>query len=174
MRQNRDRLFRTGRPLLRRFESRDVNWLWVAYRNDGGNQDEVTFKEDMIVHLESQWDRVTMAEDRNAGFESGAGPVGLFHATFDDWVLQPHVTWFPWASTRNKLRCTVQYLMQLRNSRNIGVALVRAIDRNWFARLKKYVPIYPVGKVPHGHPDGDEFWFYVRCRKTSAQGAEIV
>lgn len=171
--QNRERLFRKARPVLRQFDAEDVNWLWLAYTQQGGNLPEQHFKVDALEEL-SGFDRLTMAEDANPGFGSGAGPVGVFHASFDDWVIQPGVTWFPWATPHNKVRSTVSYLYTLRTSKKIGVALVRSTTPKFFEGLKKYVPVYPVGRVPSGSPEGDEHWFYVRGRKSRQQQPEVI
>jgi len=165
--KRRERLFAKGRPKIRDYEPEDIKWLWAVARWSGGDVDPSVFSEAVEQTLNGA-DRHYILEDNNSEFESGHGPVGLVLATFDTWSLAPHVEWFPWASTRNKLRCTVGFFQKERYSRGTGcikVYTIGDVQKEWFKGLRRYVPIYYVGKIPNGRSNGDEHTFYLRGRE---------
>lgn len=162
----RDRLFRHGKPTIRPAVYEDLRWFWAAARRDGftGTQDEFTAQAESLL---AEADKIWLVEDKNAQFKEGAGPVGVFLANFDGWSLIPHVEWFPWATPRNKLRCTVGFLQSMRYSNEIGSIKIfaHAEFAPWFKHLKRYLPIIWVGKITGGRPRADEHVFYVRGRR---------
>ena len=164
--QRRERLFKEGKPLIRPCIYSDIRWMWVAAKRAGNDMtpEEFSNKAEPIL---AQADKIFILEDRNSEFQSGQGPVGVVLANYDGWSLCPHVEWFPWAATRNKLRCTVGFLQAMRYSNDIGSLKVysTAEYHQWFKKLKRYVAISYAGKVPHGRFDGDEHIFYLRGRK---------
>lgn len=162
----RDRLFRHSKPTIRPGVYADIRWMWAAAKRAGFEGEAPEFTE-QIEPLLAQADRLYMLEDRNGEFAKGAGPVGMVLANYDGWALVPHVEWFPWATSRNRLRCTVGFLQSMRYTQGIGVIKVfsDAEHADWFKRLKRYLPISLGGKVPFGRADGEEFIFYIRGRK---------
>jgi hypothetical protein len=107
---------------------------------------------------------VVMLEDRNRQFRSGGGPVGVVGYHQRGAMHEPHVEWFPWTTTRNRLRCTVAYLQSRRHAKWISAILIRCsdADASWFWRLREFVPIYRVGRIPWGRPGGGEVLFAIR------------
>jgi len=165
--KRRERLFAKGRPTIRDYTNDDIKWLWAGARWKGAEVDQAEFML-IIDNTLVQADRHYILEDRNAEFEGGFGPVGLVLATFDEWALAPHVEWFPWATTQNKLRCTVGFFQKQRYTRGIGcikVFTVGDVYKSWFKRLRRYLPIYYVGQIPDGRSDGVEHIFYLRGRE---------
>jgi hypothetical protein len=170
MKENRERLFRGSKPVLRPATPDDMGWLWAAYkfgafREIGDvSQDEFTAR---MTHALQQFPFHTVIEDRNAKFSKGQGPIGIVGALFNGWRLEPHVEWYPWATKRNQLRGTVAYLMRMRYDRNIGNIQVRARkdDETFFNRMGKYLPLKLVGTVVAGRPDGDEVLYSIRGKK---------
>jgi len=164
--KRRELLFAHGRPTIRPYEAEDIKWLWAGARRAGGEIDREIFLEITQTTLQ-QADRIYIIEDRNSEFASGVGPVVLILATYDGWSLIPHAEYFPWTTTRNKLRCIVAYLQKQRYAR--GVACIKihtagAVQKAWFKKFKRYLPMYYVGAIPSGRPDGDEYIFYLRGR----------
>ncbi len=173
-RQRRERLFKSGRPLIRNAVIEDIGWVWAAHRRIKGNgnepDDQLEFAQNVEQRL-AAWDIVYMLEDSNAEFEKGSGPVGVIHAMYNGWTIEPHAVWFPWARKANKLKCLTGFFMKMRNSGKIGSCVLH-IDKEhekFFRHMKRYAPIYPVGKIPAGKPDGADYVFYIRGRKSLEQ-----
>lgn len=148
----------------------DEKWLKTAitYKGDAIPED---FEEVLSAELEP-YDEVAMLEDYNGSFASGFGPVGLLAGKTNGYMYEPHIEWFPWASPRNKFRATVMFLQKYRY-RDIGIIVVHALEEAapFFRRLKEYVPLFYVGKIPCGDElgRGDDYIFYLRCAKSYEQ-----
>ena len=164
--KRRDKLFRTGKPVIRPAQYSDIRWMWAAAKRDGFKGDSTEFTE-YVEPLLAQADKIFILEDRNNEFAKKAGPVGVVLTNYDNWSMVPHVEWFPWATPRNKLRCTVGFLQSMRYTQSVGSIKIFAIDEyaDWFKWLRRYIPIILVGKIPGGRPDGNEWVFYVRGRR---------
>lgn len=170
----RDKLFKTGKPDIRPAVYDDIRWVWVAARRDGfgGTSEAFTKAYEPIL---AKADRLFILEDRNHTHESGKGPVGLVMANYDGWALVPHVEWFPWATTRNKIRCTVGFLQLMKYTHDVGVIKIFSDGANteWFKWLKRYISISLVGRIPGGRATGEECIFYIRGRKQHVTGQNI-
>ena len=170
VKDRRDRLFRDGKPDIRPAVLDDMRWFWAAARRDGfdGTPDQFTAG---VQNYISEADSVTILGDTNSEFANGRGPVGVVLANYDGWALVPHVLWFPWATPRNILRCSVGYLHSMRYARGVGVIKVLSDEHNadWFRRLKRYVAISKAGMIPGGKAGSDEHIFYLRGRGQHGQ-----
>jgi hypothetical protein len=164
--ERRERLFKSGKPTFRPAVYNDIRWLWVASKRAGFDGTSEEFSQQCEPRL-AQADRLFMVEDRNKEFESGNGPVAVVLANYDGWTLCPHVEWFPWATNKNKLRCTVGFLQAMRYTHSIGCIKIFADGQYsaWFKWLRRYVAISLVGRIPSGRPGGEECIFYLRGRQ---------
>ena len=167
----RDRIFRSGKPRIRPMVYDDIRWLWVAARRqdyDGNPEDFSRETEPLLAAA----DKLFMLEDSNREFTEGVGPVGVVLANYDGWTLAPHVEWFPWATPRNILRCSVGFLQLMKYTHDVGCVKIFATAENapWFKRLKRYIAINLGGRIPGGRPSGEEYIFYLRGRKQNERG----
>ena len=168
--KRRERLFSPGKPKIRPAAYDDIRWMWAAAKRAGFDGDSDAFNRFVEPFLAGA-DKVFMLEDTNAEFANGSGPVGIVLANYDGWALVPHVVWFDWATARNILRCTVGFLQAMRYAQGTGIIKINSSHENnaWFKWLKRYIPIYLAGRIPHGREDGDEYIFYLRGRQKSEQ-----
>ena len=136
MKEKRDRLFKRGRPLVREFHvfdgdklHLDMGLLWVSYTKGeffwdfpkGMNKEEFA---DSVVKLASQTE-MFMVDDYNDEFGK-IGPIGVVVVRGNGWKIRPHTVIFPWATARNKLRCTVAFF-QMARYKKIGVCIVESL-----------------------------------------------
>lgn len=163
----RKRLFRDHeKPQIDEALPEDL-WKWV--RLSQLQEGKEYTDEEFMDWLEEQFatsHHVFMLSDRNSKFASGFGPIGVVAVTEEGThVLLPHVEWFPWATTRNRLRASVQFFMKFRRK---GQGIMRVHVSNdsekFFKNLKKYVPLWPVGKIASGDRlgRGDDFIFSIK------------
>lgn len=143
----------------------DVKWFKVTAKVLG---EEIT--EDFDEKIQAAFSpcaEVLMLEDSNAKFGQKFGPIGIVGAISNGYLYQPHVEWFPWATHRNKLRASVMFFQKFRY-RDLGVIRVHTIEPyvSFFKKLKKYVPLFYVARIPGGDElgRGDDFIFYMKCR----------
>ncbi len=171
LKERRQRLFRTGKPMVRDVIYQDLAWLWTAARKNGSDLTPEEFSDAYEPWLAS-FEKMSMLEDFNTEFEDRTGPVGLVVAHFDGWVLEPHVNWFPWVTKRNILRCSVAYLAVVAYSRKIGVIRIHSdTDTSaYFERLSEYLPIARCGHIPHGRPNGEDIIFAMKGKKVGKDG----
>lgn len=60
-------------------------------------------------------------------------------------LAEPHVLWFPWASKRNKLECTVGFLVELKKRVPFFIPAMER-DVSFFRHVGKYGVLRQVGK----------------------------
>jgi len=122
---------------------------------------------DLMDRTFSQYNEILIIEDNNSRFGAEFGPIGLVAAQWNGHLYEPHVEWFPWATSRNILRGAVAFFQKFRY-RKIGVIVVHSLSDSvrFYKRLKKYVPLFFVGKIPNGDVAGrgDDYIFYQRCK----------
>ena len=164
--QLRGRLFRRGNPVFRPAMQEDMRWLWASYKLEGGEIDQDQF----TLHTRNEiarHSRAYMAEDENAQFENGRGPIAVITADYDGWKIEPHMTFFPWATHRNRLKAVVGFLMYQRFEPDIGSIQLRTDEngRDFCKRLGDYLPLRVGGKIAGGRPNGADYIFYVRGKK---------
>ena len=174
--ERRARLFADSKPIIRHAVLDDAKWTWVSQELDnwGGVTEGIDRDNWMSYAMDrlAQYDQVLVIEDANSQFASGHGPVCIVSLMSNGWVVEPHSHWLAWATPRNKLRGTVEFLRLMRNSRAVGVVHLKcgADDAKWFKRIsRRYNPLYLVGRIPHGQPSGDEYLFYLRGSKRDRQ-----
>jgi hypothetical protein len=144
----------------------DKIWVRVGQKLNGVVKDDEAFESELAEQM-SPYQEVLIAEDDNARFGEKRGPVAVIVAKTNGYLYEPHVSWFPWATPKNRIRVSVSFFQKFRY-RQLGVIRVHALEdaAGFFKRLKKYVPLFYVGKIPGGdeHGRGDDFIFYMKCR----------
>jgi hypothetical protein len=141
----------------------DVKLLWAAHSKKRFSFVEDHDQETFIKRLDS---RMEIIEDRNPAFD-GAGPVCLVTNRSDGWKVMPKAEFFPWASPRNILRCTVFYLQKLRYDKNTGVCVVYCLrdSLSLMNKAKEYGVLFASGKILGGQRAGDEYIFSIRGKR---------
>lgn len=159
----RDRLFWKSAPEIRPAVKDDAKWLRTALKIEGTELTDEEFAN--YLRLFDQYQEHLIIEDDNARYATKRGPVGMLGGITNGYLYEPHVNWFPWATGKNKLRGLVMFLQKWRY-RKLGVVRVHTQDQRFFANMRKYVPLYKVGKIPCGDElgRGDDYIFYMKCR----------
>lgn len=176
-REKRERLFRKGRPIIRPLGfieggeySKDIKILWVAHTQKpwafmpkGVTQEEFIAR---IVEL-SEHAGLCIADDVNASYKDGKGPVAIFWIFDNGWKAEPHAEYFPWSTTRNILRVTVSFLHMMKYKK-IGVCVVLALKSSvpLFDKCVEYGVLFRSGMIAGGDPRGDEYIYSIRGKKT--------
>lgn len=171
--ERRERLFRHSRPNLRAFEffdgdeyHKDIKILWVAHENKPlPGMGKVT-QEEFVAEIGNTGAEILMIDDENRQYKD-TGPIGVILVYGDDWKIEPHATFFPWATKKNILRSAVAFFQWARNSRKIGCVLTSVLPdgKNLYDRVCKYGVLHYVGKVINGDPRGDEYLYTVKGKK---------
>src|SRR5690606_21429257 len=134
--QRREKLFKGTKPRVRKIQEDDWKWLYGAYRYPEPPKDEEDFHQFQCHAAEvlAGYDDAYIIEDRHKKFRGNYGPIGLTPVMYNGWTLEPHVQWFPWATTLNRVRGTVAFLMFARYSNEIGVTVVKSLEehKNFF------------------------------------------
>ncbi len=81
-------------------------------------------------------------------------PVGIVIGKIDDNRLEPHVFWFPWATPRNMLECTIKFLDTMRKAWTI-IIFSEEKNHKWFKKIERYGVIRQVGKIDKYYPNGE-------------------
>lgn len=169
--QKRNRLFRAGRPKVRRLEildgeqySKDMGRLWVAYREGSFNLPVDLTQEQFLLAVEGmqkEYNQLWVIDDRSDAYPEGVGPVAMVGTKINNLLITADGMPFKWASTRNALKCAVSFLHMITHSTATGVVFVRCNKKNvpFWEHLKAYRLLFPLGRI-----DKDEYLFYVRGR----------
>lgn len=173
-REKRERLFRNSKPYFREFNfydgsdyHKDLKILWVAhkYRPFYGVPEGLT-EQQFASFIGSVDSEAVIVEDDNKQY-SGQGPIGIITIVSNDWKIEPHVEFFPWATPRNVLRTVVQFMQWARNSRKIGCVMAYSLEhtKHLFDKACEYGVLHYVGKIINGDPRGDEYLYSVKGKK---------
>lgn len=176
--ESRDRLLR-NRPNIRNLEilndggySKDIKILWVAQKHSPFlglpkdiPQDQFVMEIIRVSGKAEFW----VVEDNNSEYE-GRGLIALIAVRTDGWKIEPHVEFFPWATNKNVLRTCVAFFQMIRNSRKVGVCIIKSLrdSVNLFNHCIKYFPpgvLWKVGRIPNGDERGDEYLYSIKGRK---------
>lgn len=189
------RLNRIGLPKIREFdpfdkEQKDLKVLWAAYMRGSfsampKNLEQYEFIEELErVYATSH--NVLILEDFNKINHGKLAPVAILtEVIYDGWTLEPHADFFSWATSRNKLRCIVNYLRHARQLDGVGVCLVKCLKEDvlFFERVREYNVLFPlsrfdkefyknnedimqrVGVIRNGDPRGDLYQYSLMCRE---------
>ena len=175
--EKRDRLLKT-RPFIRPLEifdsgnyHKDIAILWTAHKLQPFHGIDENLSQERFA---SEIDRLSrdisffMAEDVTTAFDSGKGPVGLISVVGDGWRVEPHVTFFSWASARARLKVAVSFLQWIQYKK-IGVCVVRCLreDKNLFDHCRDYGVLFFAGKIIGGNEEGDEFLYSIMGKSNS-------
>lgn len=175
-REKRERLFKKGRPIIRQMEfldgdeyHKDVKVAWVAHSKakfysipDGATQDQFV---DILIDF-NRHAGLHLVDDFNSAYKEGIGPVGIVQIGGDDWRALPHVEFFPWATARNILRCTVSFLHMMKYKK-IGVCVIYALKESvpLFDKCTEYGVLFKSGMIAGGSPRGDEYIYSIRGKR---------
>jgi len=126
-----------------------MRYLWAAYQMDFW-RDSVpsgltreAFAE-MVMETLGAFDIEWILEAR---LPSGPRPVGLVVGKFlnnGERVIEPHLEWFPWVTTRQKLETTAQFVREIGKKYKI---LVFARDTKLWDRLQRYRILKKASKI---------------------------
>ena len=168
--ENRDKLFKKSRPNVRRLEvmdgeqyGKDVGVLWAAYKAGSFNLPEMDPSKfaQWVEQMGNVFQQIWLVDDDNKAFTSGSGPVGMVLVNTSGLLVSADGKAFKWASTKNKLRCSVAFLQMVRHSKKTGICAVKGKkdDLPLLHHLKAYDVLHYVGKVAD-----NEWLFSVRGR----------
>lgn len=178
MKEKRDRLFKRGRPVVRKIvlevdgkPSIDVGIMWVAYKKGGfelfpkGMQENQFYE--YIVELSKEVG-MFMIDDYNKEYGDKMGPVSFVSIAYIGNKIEPHADSFHWATPRNILAGTVS-LFQMIRYQKIGCSVTYALEKSkpLFDKVTEYGVLKYVGKIPNGDPHGrgDEYIYTIRGKK---------
>lgn len=174
----RDRLL-GKRPNIRPLEilndggySKDIKILWVGHKLSpflGLPQDIPQDQFVMEIIKFSNRGDLYVVDDSNSEYDK-RGVIALIAVKNDGWKVEPHVEFFPWATKKNILRTVVAFFQMVRNSRKVGVCIIKSLKDsvNLLNHCIKYFPpgvLWKVGKIPNGDERGDEYLFSIKGRK---------
>lgn len=129
--EKRDRLFKKSRPHIRPLESKDMGWLWAAYKAGSFKFPEDLTQDEFMQHMNFALSGAKhyMVEDDNGKFKSGHGPIGMVGIASDEEKIEPAAAVFTWATPRNKLRGFVAFFQWVKQQ-DVGECQVRALAKD--------------------------------------------
>ena len=153
---------------FRPFAQTDLKYLWAAYKRGAFDAvpefappglDAVGFSEAAIAFIEQFIGRGGEMYSLIGRTEHGRIPVGMVILLLGGDFAEPHVTWFPEASPRNRLELALAFLVEQKRHHKLLI-WVRQRDWKLFNHLCKYGVIRTVGKYRGYFPDGDNAFLF--------------
>ena len=162
----RNKLFKKTRPQVRKYDPKDNGYLWAAYQNGSFILPEGMSQEQFLVAMAEQFGAFNLLwviEDDNHNYKAKRGLIGIVGIKTDGWAYEPSIHFFQWATAKNKLRSLVGFFQMCRYQKDIGVCRLEAKESEAkdMLRLRKYGVLYPRGRIPKGHKDGDLLMFSI-------------
>lgn len=139
----------------RTFRDSDLKWFWAAYNKGafGDVVDRDLGQEDFTAAILSVISVVLEKENAFLVFDAavkgqGSAPVGIAMVGYIDRAAMPHIHWFPWATDRNKLECTVLFLRDLKKEA-MPLILAQPETVPFFSHLARYGLLRRAGTIPN-------------------------
>lgn len=138
----------------------DLGVLWAAYRRGAQWFPEGLNAAEFRAALTAELRKWSVAYVLTAQGEMGAlTPVGMVTCADDGYRNTPAVTWFPWATTRNKIECCLKWLWEVRKSR-VVLFHVKHSERKFWDQLARYGSLRFVGIVKNFFgPDANALYY---------------
>lgn len=143
----------------RLLETDDIKWLYAAYKGGGlahfpPDLPPAEFQEFAVAEI-TKWDGAFLLEARVEGHPK---PVGMMVARVHQHRMEPHSSWFPWATGKQKLAAMAAFLNGVRRE---WLALVWCppADEKFFLRIARYGILRRIGAVPGWVPGGSAVLF---------------
>lgn len=86
-------------------------------------------------------------------------PVGLVLANTSGHRLEPHVTWMPWATDRNKVEAATHFLNAMRE-KWLVVVIADKNAKDFYTHLMKLGILNRVGRVMDWFRVGEPIWMF--------------
>ena len=138
-----------------------MRWLYVAYVKGAFNAPEgmspIEFKDWVSASLQDVGNG--MVYILTSILEGEDRPAGLVVAHEQHHRIEPHVIWFPWATSRNKLECSVKFLCSMRFT-NVIVMFTPKEDRKFYDHLLRYGMMSVVGPIKDWYGLGKDARMY--------------
>ncbi len=163
-------LFRTSRPLVRKYEDKDAGFLWAAYKSGSFDFQNDLTQEAFLLEVAKRFGGfpfLWIVEDDSRHFRTGRGQIAIVGLHTDGWSWEPYPLFFRWATPRNILRACVSFFQMVRHQKDVGVCIVKSHrkDMKLLKRMEKYGVLYLRGRVPFGTPNGDLWLFSIDGKK---------
>ena len=133
------------KPSYRPLVADDRRWLWAAYVK--GSFPEKTFPAGLeIEEFDKVVDKQVETLDEAYILEIDERPVGLVGVFFNPryGYIEPHVIWFEWATSRNKVETAVKFIDKMR--KKIPIMLIVDEDvKNFFTHIERHGIIKRIG-----------------------------
>lgn len=116
---------------------------------------------------------IRFAEEKFSGYNSiwmvidSEKPIAVVVIRSDGYVIEPHVEFFNNATPAAILRSTTRFFQWVGTDDSVGACVVKCLDKSkgLFQKMCEYGMLLYVGKIPNGHPDGDEYLYCIDRRK---------
>ena len=144
----------------------DAKWLWAAYVKGA-------FPE-APEGLEANGTFLDWLSTRASGFHEiwiltapvgeKIRAVGVVAGRFDEYGLRPHVVWFPWSTSRNRLECALKFLHDI-GREHFTWFIAKREDVPFYDHLIRYGMIRAVGKVKRIFDGEDGLMYHTTERR---------
>jgi len=133
------------KPVSRPLAADDRRWLWAAYVK--GSFPEKTFPAGLeIEDFNEIVDKQIETLDEAYMLEMDDRPVGLVGVFLNQryGYIEPHVIWFEWATTRNKIEAAVKFIDKLRKKVPMMI-IVDEDTKSFFTHIERHGIIKRIG-----------------------------
>lgn len=141
----------------------DVKYIWAAYKMGGMPEDVLPqglSKEqfmECVVDFVGAVSNIYILRGSNKGVSDM--PIALVASLIIGQRMEPHVTWFPWATSRNKVETSINFINEMR--KNYKLHIISSMDDvPFFNHLCRYGIVQRIGKRIGYYANGDHAMFY--------------
>lgn len=132
---------------LHLFKDSDIKWFWLAFQMGAFeelkfSEDQKEFTEQLLIFItdimtQGGFVYIISAKSTRRADKNEVTPVGVVMVNFYENAAWPHVIWFPWASSRNKLEGAVFFIQELKKQMPILI-IAKESDAPFFSHLSRY------------------------------------
>lgn len=138
--------------------------MWAAYRRDAlGDVIKGLSAEQFRKHALDYADLMKRSQS-DLWIINREIPIGIVGVHFDGRIAFPHVSWFPEATSRDKIQAGVLFLHDLKKDYLVIITGPEKFEGYW-RHLAKYGLLRPVGKIRDFYGPGDHAMMFQSVRK---------
>lgn len=133
-------------PEIKQLEDGDIFYAWASYKSGGFDDvfkpdlDAKQFRDAFSELISSRYDAAWLLSAKTT--KRGVFPVGMALGFWPHRIARPFLVldalvWFPWASARNRVESTVEFLNKMRREIQM-IGFARAKDKRFMETLARH------------------------------------
>lgn len=141
----------------------DIKYFYASYKKSGhDDKTPLEFKNELLRHIQTSYDDAFVMMARVEGKKEVVG--GFFSQYAGPLMVVGDITWFPWASKRNRVESMVNAINELRKER-LMIFISTLKDKRFYEYICRHGILSRIGHIQELYKDEPAVMFQSRAPK---------